>query len=99
MKFADMKAADWRAPALALFYGTTCGPCDRLKPVLRAMAADHGIRLEEFNVTSESDAARELGLRAVPTVVKVHKGECTILWTGNQTRQAIQDKLGRAGML
>lgn len=99
MTFAQLKAADYRRPTLALFYGTNCPPCNQLKPVLKQLALDLGIRLEMFNAAEEVDAVRELGLRAVPTVLAVHRGECKVLWTGNLHKERILEKLHQEWML
>lgn len=82
MTFDELKAADYKFPTVALFWGVNCAPCERLKPALRAVCADMGIRLEEFKLTDEMPAAKALGLRAVPSVVAVHKGDAKLVFSG-----------------
>lgn len=82
MTFDQLKRADYKFPTVALFYGRNCAPCERLKPKLREVCKSLGARLEEFAAHDEMDTVRELGLRAVPTVLLVHKGDVKIVFSG-----------------
>jgi thioredoxin-like negative regulator of GroEL len=74
MTFDELRQADYKFPTVALFYGASCAPCERLKPQLREVCKSMGARLEEFNTANEMEAVRTLGLRSVPAVVVVHRG-------------------------
>lgn len=80
--FADLKAADFRFPTVALFYGSNCKPCETLKPRLREECKKLNVRLEEFHINDNMAAARELGLRSVPTVLVVYKGDVKVAFQG-----------------
>ena len=95
MLFSDLKAADYRSPTVALFWSTNCAPCERLKPRLREVCAKLGLRLEEFFLPDNLAAARELGLRTVPSVLVVHKGVVTPAFSG--LVDDIAGKLAAAG--
>jgi thioredoxin-like negative regulator of GroEL len=99
MTFDQLRLADYQFPTVALFYANACKPCELLKPRLREACKALGARLEEFNTAGELAAARALGLRSAPTVVVVHKGQATIVFSGliNDYRQ-IMDKLLSAGV-
>lgn len=96
MKFAELLAADYRFPTVALFWGLNCAPCERLKPQLREVCKDMGVRLEEFKLQDEMAAAQSLGLRSVPSVVIVHKGKAWPAFNGMVT--GIREKLIAAGV-
>lgn len=95
MTFDELRGADYKNPTVALFYGLNCAPCERLKPKLRVVCADMGVRLEEFNSNSEMAAVFELGIRSVPTVVLVHRGVTKLVFSGDLTN--IEQRLRDAG--
>ena len=98
MTFDELLAADYKYPTVALFYGLQCAPCERLEPKLRAICKDMGVRLEEFNSASELPAIRELGLRTVPAVVVVHKGNVSLALSGDAGAVEIKARLAAAGV-
>lgn len=98
MTFDELRCADYKHPTVALFYGLACAPCERLKPRLREVCKDMGVRLEEYNTATELPAVREMGMRTVPTVVVVHRGGAVLsAFSGNEPN--IKEKLLAAGVL
>jgi thioredoxin-like negative regulator of GroEL len=98
MTFDQLLQADYKFPTVAIFYGHACAPCERLKPVLREVCRDAGVRLEEFNSANEMDAIRSLGLRTVPGVYVVHKGVAKLAFTGFLPHVAVRQKLDAQGV-
>lgn len=81
-------------PALALFFGPRCVPCERLKPKLRAECSDAGIELCEFDASLEQGHLRGLGVRSVPAVIVVStEGEAQVLFCGDKTLEEIKELL------
>jgi thioredoxin 1 len=84
---------------VVVFYGAACAPCQTLKPLLRAVCHELNERPpEEINIAGDLDAARDLGIRTVPTVVLVKQGAPQVLFTGMLHREGIARKLLEAGL-
>lgn len=96
MNFNDLLTAGYKNPTVALFYGTYCAPCERLKPKLREVCQELGVRLESFNSSAEMPALRALGIRSVPAIVVVHKGVAKLAFTGDLDHQKIRFSLQSA---
>jgi thioredoxin 1 len=54
------------------FTATWCGPCQRAKPTIAA-ARKRGINIEEIDIDSRPDLARQYAITSVPTFV-IHTG-------------------------
>jgi thioredoxin-like negative regulator of GroEL len=98
MTFDELLRAEHAHPVVALFYGTNCAPCNALKPKLREVCKQTGTPLEEFNSAAELPMVRMLGLRSVPAVVTVHRGEWFIAFTGDKPAGEIAGLLEQAGL-
>lgn len=85
-------------PAVVLFYGASCAPCARLKPRMLALEQKLGFHMTMFNVASEMDAVRRLGIRTVPTVVFVNDGHAEVLFCGDLTEESIEVMLKEKGI-
>lgn len=64
-------------PVLVDFSATWCGPCKRLEPLVREIAADYDGRLTvvKVDVDRAPATAARFAVLSVPTVVLFHKGE------------------------
>lgn len=69
-----------------MFTASWCGPCQRLKPQLQALASQEGFHLEMVDIDEQHDRASRAGVRSVPTV---HVG--TTVLTGTITPQRVKD--------
>lgn len=98
MTFDQLLQADLPRPVVALFYGAACAPCERLKPVLREVCRGIGVQLEEFNSAGEMEAVRKLGIRSVPAVFVVYRGEAKLAFLGYQHASPIVTALVRQGV-
>jgi thioredoxin-like negative regulator of GroEL len=96
MRYDDFKAKPGKR--LAVFSGPNCPGCIALKPTLTAAAADAGVELGQFMVPQELAAARELGLRQVPTVLLIDNGKASVLFTGNKMRVHVDALLREKGL-
>ena len=65
----------------------------------RLAAADAGVALHQVNIASDMDAVRALGIRGVPSLVKVADGVPTLLSTGGMGPAQTRDVLTGAGLL
>lgn len=79
---------------LALFTGKGCAPCVQLKPLLTNACEEAKIELEVFDIADEREAVVALGLRAVPTVVRIDQAsDATVVHTGAMSAPRMQELL------
>ncbi len=62
------------------FYGTFCGPCKLMKPMFEkadeiTKETNSKVKLFTFNVDTDRDFIKELGLRSVPTIKGFSNGQ------------------------
>jgi thioredoxin 1 len=62
------------------FWGSFCGPCKVLKPIFESVSKkvkedSSSVNLYTFNIETDMDYMRELGLRSVPTIKGFSNGE------------------------
>jgi len=67
-------------PTLVDFYATWCGPCKMMGPILESVAKEVGddAKILKVDIDKNMDAAREYGVRSVPTLILFKEGE--IVW-------------------
>lgn len=97
MTFDEIKKLPGQS--LVMFYSLTCGPCKAMKPALTETCAEAGIALHQVNIASDIDAVRALGIRGVPSLVKVDDGVPALLSTGGLSAPHIRVLLVGAGLL
>jgi thioredoxin 1 len=67
-------------PTLVDFYATWCGPCKMMVPILENVSKEVGddAKILKVDIDKNMDAAREYGVRSVPTLILFKEGE--IVW-------------------
>ncbi len=79
-------------PVLVDFSAEWCGPCQMLKPELKALARRLGDRLTIVTVDVDNPKnqtfAESQGVRSVPTLVLFHRGQ--VRWRSSGYRSAEQ---------
>ncbi|MFZ2510163.1 MAG: thioredoxin [Gordonia sp. (in: high G+C Gram-positive bacteria)] len=83
-------------PVLVDFWGTHCGPCKMLAPVIDEIARDHGENLTvvKVNVEENPAIARDLQIMAVPTMIVYFGGEPVQTIRGAKSKAFILRELG-----
>jgi thioredoxin 1 len=78
-------------PVLVDFWAEWCGPCRAVAPTLDALALEYKGRLKiaKLNVDDNPDTPRELGIRAIPTLILFHGGEVKTTLVGAQSRSQL----------
>ena len=89
--------ASERQPVLIDFWAPWCGPCRTLMPMLDRIADDYGGRfvLAKVNTDEEQRIAGHFGIRSIPTVMLVHRGEVVEQFVGVQPETAIRALLDK----
>jgi len=84
-------------PVLVDFWAPWCGPCRTLMPMLDRIADDYGGRfiLAKVNTDEEQRLAGHFGVRSIPTVVLIHRGEVVEQFVGVQPESAIRALLDK----
>ena len=81
-----------RVPVLVDFWAAWCAPCRTLMPVLDRIAQDYAGRLllAKLNVDEEQEVAAHFGIRSIPTVLLIHRGQVVDQFTGVQPETTIR---------
>jgi len=89
--------ASAQKPVLIDFWAPWCGPCRTLMPMLDSIADDYGGRfiLAKVNTDEEQRLAGQFGIRSIPTVILVHRGEVVEQFVGVQPESAIRALLDK----
>jgi putative thioredoxin len=84
-------------PVLVDFWAPWCGPCRTLMPMLDRIADDYGGQfiLAKVNTDEEQQLAGHFGIRSIPTVVLIHRGEVVEQFVGVQPETAIRALLDK----
>ena len=86
-----------RVPVLVDFWASWCAPCRTLMPVLDRITHDYAGRLllAKLNVDEEQEVAAHFGIRSIPTVLLMHRGQVVDQFTGVQPETTIRAMLER----
>ena len=64
-------------PVIVDVWSPSCGPCQKLVPVLTDVATRYDGRVRVVEISTEADGAllTRLGVRATPTILVFHRGQ------------------------
>ena len=78
-------------PTVVVFSGTWCNPCQRLKPVLQAVAEElAGVcSLVDLDIDDSPEIAKRYGVKSIPTLILFHNGQEIARRVGSESKAFI----------
>ena len=76
------------------FYGTWCGPCRMLAPVIEKLKTQHtDVVFKDINVDEDYELASQYAVRSIPLVVLEKDGKEVQRFAGLQSELAYQNAI------
>ncbi|MBW3018648.1 thioredoxin [Candidatus Woesearchaeota archaeon] len=76
VKDFQKEVVDSDKPVVADFWAPWCGPCRMLAPVFEAVSKSiKGAKFVKVNVDEHQNIASQMGIRGIPAVMVLHKGQ------------------------
>lgn len=84
-------------PVVIDFWATWCGPCQKMGPVIEALAEayDGKAIVGKCNVDEEEELAMQFNVRSIPTVVFLKGGEVCDIQVGLCPKSVLEEKLNK----
>lgn len=91
--FGDLIQSD--KPVLVDFYADWCGPCKMMPPILKEVKDSLGdaVTIVKVDVDKEQQAAAQLGIQSIPTLMVFQNGEIKWRRSGVLGRQELEQTL------
>lgn len=98
LQITDASAAELMASDKLLvidFWATWCGPCQRLSPIVEELAAEYENRaiIGKYNVDDGEELVATYGIRNIPVLLFIKKGEVVHKMVGAATKNQIQENI------
>jgi thioredoxin 1 len=77
-------------PVVVEFTAPWCRPCERIEPLLAALAEEHGLRFVKLDVDANVRTAARYGVLSLPTTALFVAGEAVAVVAGAQRRERFE---------
>jgi len=87
----DEKVLRSQVPVLVDFFGSWCGPCAKMKPVIDALAAELApdVSVAQAEISEAPEAAARYDVMGVPTLILFAGGMPKVTLTGVKTKPEV----------
>ena len=84
-------------PLLVDFWGDHCPACRKISPILRALADEYAgrVRVVKLHVAENPSSSAKYGIRAMPTVLAIRRGEVVGQLVGARPKQEFVELIER----